>query len=372
MTHNERLLAVFRGERLDVMPWYADLTYWYSAEMIKGTLPEKYRGDGVVQLYQDLNTGAHEHLLNCPWRAEYEDVQVKVEEERDADGRPVRIRTTWVTPVGTISQVQEFEPNSYCWAYREYPVKTPNDLKVLRFIFQHTYLTPDYTEQHRIIDLFGDWGVAASMPNRTPMANLFVIWMGVTNAVYALTDAPEEIEETIEVMSAAEDRMYEIICNAPAPLVYFPDNITGEVVSPRIFQKYYAPYYRKRAEQLHRAGKYIFVHIDGTFKNLLPYVGPTGVDCAQSLTPAPVGDVPLEDFRRLARPDLILWGGVPAAYFSPLYSEETLRDIVLKAIRLYKNDPRFMLCVCDQVPPDGIIERVRMVSDLVEEYGRIE
>jgi hypothetical protein len=24
------------------------------------------------------------------------------------------------------------------------------------------------------------------------------------------------------------------------------------------------------------------------------------------------------------------------------------------------------------VPPDGIIERVRMVSDLVEEYGRIE
>jgi hypothetical protein len=41
MTHNERLLAVFRGERLDVMPWYADLTYWYSAEMIKGTLPEK-------------------------------------------------------------------------------------------------------------------------------------------------------------------------------------------------------------------------------------------------------------------------------------------------------------------------------------------
>jgi hypothetical protein len=96
------------------------------------------------------------------------------------------------------------------------------------------------------------------------------------------------------------------------------------------------------------------------------------VDCAQSLTPAPVGDVPLEDFRQLAGPDLILWGGVPAAYFSPLYSEETLRDIVLKAIRLYKNDPRFMLCVCDQVPPDGIIERVRMVSDLVEEYGRIE
>ena len=66
MTHKQRLLAVFRGERPDVMPWYADLTYWYSTEMIKGTLPEKYRGDGVVRLYKDLNTGAHEHLLNCP------------------------------------------------------------------------------------------------------------------------------------------------------------------------------------------------------------------------------------------------------------------------------------------------------------------
>lgn len=372
MTHKERLMAVFQGGKPDVMPWYADLTYWYSAEVVKGTLSERYRGDGVVQLYKDLNVGAHEHVLNQPWQTDYEDVQVKVEEERNAAGQVVRQRTSWVTPVGTLSQIQEFEFNSYCWAYREYPVKTPDDLKVLRFIFQHQHVTPYYSEQIRQIELFGDWGVAASMPHRTPMANLFVIWMGVTNTVYALADAPEEIEETLEVLSAADDPIYEIICQSPAPLVYFPDNITGEVVSPRIFQKYYAPYYRRRAEQLHRAGKYIFVHIDGTFKNLIPHVAPTGVDCAQSLTPAPVGDVPLEDFRTLAGADLILWGGVPAAYFSPVYPEEALREIVLKAIRLYKHDPRFMLCVCDQVPPDGIIERVRMVSNLVEEHGRIE
>lgn len=31
MTHRERMEAVFRGERPDVMAWFGDLTYWHSA-----------------------------------------------------------------------------------------------------------------------------------------------------------------------------------------------------------------------------------------------------------------------------------------------------------------------------------------------------
>jgi len=41
MTFRERIMAVFQGKQTDIIPWFADLTYWYSAQIAKGTLPEK-------------------------------------------------------------------------------------------------------------------------------------------------------------------------------------------------------------------------------------------------------------------------------------------------------------------------------------------
>lgn len=372
MTLKERILSVFNRQTPDVMPWFADLTYWYSSAAYRGILDPKYRGEGVVKLYEDLGCGCHEHALNLPCKLTYTDegIKVKVAEEKDIDGKPFRQRVEWITPIGTLTQTKEFEPLSFSWAYREYPVKTPEDLKVLRFLFAHQRATPDYSVQERQIKLFGDWGVASSIPPRSPLANLIVIWMGVINTVYALNDAPAEVEETMEVMGAADDPIYEAIYRSPAPLVYFGENITGEVVSPTLFKKYYAPYYRRRVPMLHWAGKKIFVHIDGTMRTVLPLIAETGIDCAQSLTVAPVGDVPVEELRQLAGDDLILWAGIPAAYFSPLYSEAEVRRVVMESIEHHLVGAKFIMGVCDQVPPDGDLRRVELVSELVEKYGR--
>ncbi len=372
MTHKERLLAVFRGDCPDVMPWFADLTYWYGAAAYRGTLPEKYRGEGVVQLYRDLGCGCHEHALNLPCRIQHHEVDTRVDEEKDGHGRPYRQRVEWRTPVGTLTQVKQYEPESCSWAYREYPVKTPDDLKALRFIFQHLLVSPDYTVQNRQIKMWGDMGVASSIPPRSPLANLIVIWMGVVNTVYALNDAPAEVEATLEAMAQADDPIYESIANSPAPLVYFGENITGEVVSPKLFHQYYAPYYHKRVPGLHAKGKYIFVHIDGTMRTVLPLIAATGIDCAQSLTPAPVGDVSIQEMRPLAGDKLILWAGIPGVYFSPLYPVEAVREMVMDYMKCHKEGAKFILGVCDQVPPDGEIDRVRMISDLVEQYGRYD
>ncbi|MFQ6132937.1 MAG: uroporphyrinogen decarboxylase family protein [Armatimonadota bacterium] len=370
MTFQQRIMSVFQGRRVDVMPWFADLTYWYAAAVARDGLEERYHGAGVVQLYRDLNVGCHEHALNSPWKLEYPDVEITTEEQTDSNGRPRRQVITWQTPVGAIEQIKEYEPVSYSWAYLKYPVATAQDLRVLRFIFENQRVTPDYTNQERQIQMWGDMAACASLPPRTPLANLIVIWMGVLNVVYALADFPDQVEATLEVMAAADDPIYDIICHSPAPLVYIPDNITAEVVNPTLFEKYYTPYYQKRHQQIHAAGKYTFVHVDGTMRGVLERMAATGADCAQSLTPAPVGDVPVGEMRALAGPDLILWGGVPAAYFSEIYPEQALADIVMECIQHHLEPGNFILGVCDQVPPDGDIRRVKLVSDLVEEHAR--
>lgn len=53
----------------------------------------------------------------------------------------------WKTPVGIITQIKEYVSQAYTWAYREYPVKTVQDLKVLRFIYEHQEIKPNYEVQ---------------------------------------------------------------------------------------------------------------------------------------------------------------------------------------------------------------------------------
>jgi len=102
----------------------------------------------------------------------------------------------------------------------------------------------------------------------------------------------------------------------------------------------------------------------------LPLLAQTGVDCAQSLTPAPAGDVDVKDFRRLAGDGIVLWGGLPGVLFSEKYPVGMLKRILEDIMETYMNDRKFIIGVADQVPPDGEIERVKMISKIVESKGR--
>jgi len=366
----ERLLAVFSGEKPDVMPWFADLTYWYRARLYYGDLPTKYLGErGCIRLYRDLGCGAHEELYNLPGTVSYYGVKRVTITETLRDGTTIN-EQRYETPRGSIKSVTKFVPKSVSSAYIKYAVETKQDLRVLQYIYKNQEFKPDYSLQYDRLENWDGLGFVSSLPPRTPFQRLIVVWAGVTNTIKLMMREPEELEETIQVMSEADDPIYEAICESPAPGVYFGENITSDIISPGIFKKYHAPYYKMRARQLHAAKKIIYVHIDGTLRGVLPLMEETDVDCAQSVTPAPVGDVPVEDLRKIAGSKIILWGGLPGVYFSRLYSEKTLREMAIDVIRHHLEGNKFIMGVADQVPPDGDITRVRMITELVEKEAR--
>ncbi|MGD8713998.1 MAG: hypothetical protein PVG70_05595 [Desulfobacterales bacterium] len=43
MTHRERLLSVARGEMVDTLPWIPRIDLWHNANVMAGTLPQRYR-----------------------------------------------------------------------------------------------------------------------------------------------------------------------------------------------------------------------------------------------------------------------------------------------------------------------------------------
>jgi hypothetical protein len=103
---------------------------------------------------------------------------------------------------------------------------------------------------------------------------------------------------------------------------------------------------------------------------LLDREASVGFSVLEALTPHPVGDIKIEDFESTTSPsNSILWGGVPGVYFTENTTDEEFENHVKHVLTIMKNNPRFVLGVADQVPPDGLESRVRQVGELVEQYG---
>lgn len=372
----ERLECIFRGERPDKVPWFADLTYWYGSQIKKGILPLKYQGDeGRLRLYKELGCGAHEELYLPVYKVLFEKCSVKSFVEELENGEILK-RTIYYTPIGVLEKIEKYSPVSFSTSILKYPVSTVEDLRKLIALFRDIdveYNVNAFSRQSFLMKLWKGWGIVSSLPPRTPFARMVVEWAGALNTFRLYWRYREVFEEVIEEMIDKDDVIYDIIKESPAKFVYFGENLSSDIISPPLFKKYFLNYYRKRSSELHSAGKLIYVHIDGRLKGLLSLIAKSGVDCAQSLTPWPAGDLKVEDFRKEAKNDkLILWGGVPGIFFSVKYSEKTLKEITEKTVKIAREDGKFIIGVADQVPPDGVIERVKLITKIVEEKGVYE
>jgi hypothetical protein len=360
MTFRQRLLSVLHGQQPDVMPWFADLSYWYYAQRHRGRLAPEYEGKaGFVRLHRDYHVGYYLGYATV-YRTQYDNVTVTHEQAGAVT------TTRWQTPVGELRGQTQFSEQTCASAPVRWAVRTPEDLRVLRYIAQATRITPDYGDYVEQQHLAGDQGHPSVFPPRSPISQLLAEWTGVVNLTYLVADAPEAVQETVTALENAAEGAFTALLGCDAPWVEFADNLSGEVITP-FFKRYQYDYYVRRLAQLHGAGKVVGVHLDGTMRGILPLLVEVGMDFIESITPQPTGDVGVEELRDLAGPRVILWGGLPGAMFAPPFTEAMMRRQVDKILEHHWPSANFILASADQVPPNGEMELVRQVGEWVEE-----
>lgn len=364
MTLRQRFEAVFAGRRPDAMAWYGDLTYWYFAHQKMGDLGEAWSGPrGIGQVHKDLRLG--EYVGGCRAFMQAEGAPVRLEVRDEGDDHIVQ----WHTPVGELRQVQRYSPDSFSWGFTEHAVKSVQDLRVVRYIMEHRQYMPAPEWCDQVTRDYGDGGVCIAAVPGSPITELNKTWSGVMTLCYMLADEPDEVRKTLQAIGESQDRLWAITEQSACPYVMICENLSAETMGS-YFDEFIAPYVARRMEGLHRCGKKALIHIDGKLRGVLQKVQATGVDCIDSVVPEPVGDVAIEDLRPLAGDKILLLGGLPGAMFAPPFAARDIERQVRKIIDLHKDTGRFMLGVADQVPPNGDLALVRLVSDLVDEYGR--
>jgi hypothetical protein len=353
-------MAIFSGGDPGGVLWQPRLDFWYAVNKKRGTLPEPLCEADILDVYDYCHASLR--YFGDGLRVRYRDVQVT---ECWPDEKSCR--TTWETPLGALTSLARYDAWGLSNHLVEYRVKEPEDFKILEFILQHEEWYWDTAIYEADMAQLGTYGTPQLFFRRSPIQRLIVEDMGFERTIYALYDYADVIQRYVEVASAVDDAMYQVLCDCPAPVVNFGENIDGFLNAPDMWCNHLIPYYRRRTEQLKAAGKYVHIHVDGAMRPLLPYLREAPWDGIEAATPIPQGDVTMEEIKE-ALGDLVLLDGIPALYFVPAlysYSVDELIDCTKRLVELFY--PRLVLGISDEIPPDADIERVRLVGELVQD-----
>ncbi|MBS3812896.1 hypothetical protein KGY64_03640 [Candidatus Bipolaricaulota bacterium] len=214
----------------------------------------------------------------------------------------------------------------------------------------------------------GNRAAIAAISPRAPFIQYIMFYLNYEDAIIQLHKHKDRIERFLELAEEADRGAFEVIKNSPVDLVNLPTNLDGQLVSPPLFEKYILPHYLEYGSTLKDAGKFVYAHWDGRVKPLLPFAQQTGLHGIEALTPVPQGDMTIEEIDEALGDDMILLDGVPANYFLPYqYDEQLLIEETRRILEVL--GPNLILGISDEIPADGDINRVKIVSDIVEEYN---
>ena len=368
MSERERLLAVYRGETPNRVPFFLDLSHWfYERHQIPFDLSVALLKPDWPLLDYHKKTGAGFYMPNL---ISYYDTFYPADVACSVTREGPEITWRIETPVGIIARKRIWQQQSYSWNISQWGVTTEQDVRVLGYALSHVEFLPRFERYNEWRRAIGDLGLPYISLGYSAMGHLLNYWMGIEKTMYATMDMPDVLQRYVEEVNTNLLRGIDLLCTSPAEVIVLGDNFSSDVQPPRFVERWSASFYREAFARIRRAGKFSAVHVDGRMHGLLRMMAELGVDCIDAVTPAPMGDLTAAACREEAGPALILSGGVPPTAWLPNISDEGFKQAVLDWLALRKISPRLVAAAGDQVPPGAPEYRIEMMRELVERHGR--
>ncbi|MFP3904579.1 MAG: uroporphyrinogen decarboxylase family protein [Armatimonadota bacterium] len=322
MTLREHVLAAVRGENTDQIP----LTCY------DGLLPDG--GEDIENL--GLVTTAAVADLRTPG--------VDISTEKIAADRTIeRMHTPW----GILTrQVETGSGYGSSWT-REHWIKGSEDYRITEQVLRNAEISPTpglYREARRTV---GERGVVLVWTARAPLQRLWIEYTGIQRLAYDLADCPEVVEGVLDAMLEQSREIMRIAAESEAQLIWLPDNITGDIAGPTLFERYLLSYYRDVCQLLVDCDKIPCCHMDGKLRSITDSIGRTDLPVIEAFTPPPDGNLPVSEAAQ-AWPDKTLWVNFPSSVHLSETEQiiRTTRDLIRQA----EDHRGFLIGVTENIP----------------------
>lgn len=375
----EDMMAVYRGEEGRPLVFQPRLKHWFDVNYAAGTLPEKYKGVILEEIYKDLGVTPREVWGLGRIGSEHggyfslkivdgDDVEVWRRRTRGYKGvgKDDHIITEVKTPKGEIRQVQRVTEHGTSLINSEYFLKDLKDLEVFEYILQERSYEWDQKRYHWGKKRYGDQIALRANLERIPIMWLIVGIMGFQRTVTMIWKHPEEMKAFMHVLEGENIKQIEAYRGKPVAELNFVDNMHQDLCPPPYFKEYVIPFLQQVVPKIHAQGMVATSHWDGFIKQLLPLVGETGMDGLECVTPLPQGDFTLVELKE-GLGDMFIRDGIPAVLMCPWTDVKDLENQARDLIETFY--PRLILGISDMLPANGDIERIRLVNQIVKEFN---
>ena len=356
MKSRQRLLAAIRGEEIDRVPWSPFLAYYWESlpqDVRKMGQFEYMRGMGADPLLRGFHSLARGEYVNC-----------EITEKRV--GREIFRR--FETPVGTLQERAVYSPGGDTTFLVDHPVATPEQFKILTYIYEHMRVVRDSAAFDEDFRRYGDDALllpTIGVNAKTAFQSMVERWVGTVNLVYALSDAPEAVEECLNVMWARDEETVRIAVDSPADGFIFWEDSSTTNISPAYFEAYTKPEVDNWGRLIHSAGKLLVHHACGHLRDLLPLMGRSEIDAIESISPPPTGNVTLQEADAVLPAHIALIGGLEPVRLLNCPLSEVCEDA--RTLLRDMKDRRYVLANSDSCPPGVEYEKFLAVTKIARE-----
>jgi len=341
----------------DDAPLMLDLTIWHKWHHRRGTLPPGF--EGLPQAATAAALGAVAWVVAQPWEVAYSGIEVVIE-QNDTERR---IR--YLTPLGTLTARWTLGPDGDWWQV-EFPVKSADDLPAAHAMIAARRLVWAPSAAQAAVEAAGTIGIVALELPMRPYSDLLHTILGWSEGLILFAGEHAGIlAEMLAILEAHAQEAAQRLTKLPGHVLFAPDNLDGQFVSPRSFRAYLQDSYRHTAEIAHAAGLPLIVHAGGPVRRLLPLLSGSGVDCVEGIAGPPQSDASLAEARTAAGPHLTLWGGIPQDLLVTVHSEADFQAAVRHAAQEAAGDQRVILGIADRVSVDSDPGRLGAVASLI-------
>ena len=388
-TTRARLQGVLEGKEPQSVVWWPRIKHWYDINNSANTLPERYKGKYLEEIYKDLDAtaptaprqvwmgvvfggGEFGGYINITTR-EGSDVDLWTKTTKglyyvDISGDFIIGRYT--TPVGDMTQVLKRTERGTSTYPVEYYLKDQKSIEVYKYVLKQRSYEFDWQHYKWGEKRYKDKIYPRGQIERPPILRLVIGMMGLNRTVIGLWKHPTEMEELMELMTQDVEKQVAAYADTPVVELCASSNLHQDLCSPKLYKKYVVPYWQRITRQIHDAGMYASAHWDGYVKDILPLLKETGLDGVECVTPKPQGDVTVEEVKKyIIDEGMFLRDGIPAILFTTRYPVEELEAVTRRILDMLGPSGRLQLGISEELPANGDIERVRRVGRIVDEWN---
>lgn len=369
MNHRERALAAMCGQPVDRIPFIARMELWHGYHQNQGTLPHPYEKASLWEMQRDLGIGIFGFgaYSTSFYRLTYPGVEV----EKTVQGEETIVR--YHTPFGTLTcrdvMAEELKEAAGSAARVEYPFKCVDDYDALQYLIEHAEVKENFDEYGEFTDEIGTDGLAVPWTGQLPAHQLMIFYMGYQTFYYELHDHPARVEALIQALTYQHEQIVDLAICTPAQALEIGGNYDEMMTPPPVFERFFAPYYRRARQKLDKADKVLVIHGDGEMRHLLTNIRDCGVQVVEALTPEPMTTINVAKTRRLWQDRVAMWGGLSTVILTDAFSEGAFEQFLDDLFTAVVPGDRFILGFGDNVPTDASFGRVKRIVQYWQEHG---